>query len=245
MNNNVLQAVLLRRAINLYPKKMNNRCDYRKKTNFASIISIYHCPSEDSFNLLGGVIMKLVRHYLISDSLDDLEVFEKQLEESCITTPQIHILSLNDSEIAQHDRLNSVQSFLKKDVVHSTELGAVIGICVAVISLVIANLVGWTDTAAGWTPFIFLGILLIGFCTWEGGLIGIETPNHNFTQFTYALKHNKHILFIDINPKQEEILKQILELHPQVEFAGTGSARPNWLIVLENRIPRFFKHTFP
>ncbi len=189
--------------------------------------------------------MKLQRHYLISNNLDDLEIFEKQLESSGITTPQIHVLSLHDTEIAHHDHINYVQSFLKKDVVHSTMLGAVVGICVAITSLILANLVGWTETAAGWIPFIFLAIILLGFCAWEGGLIGMERPNHNFARFSDALKNDKHILFIDLEPSQEEILKRFVLLHPQVELAGTGSATPNWLIVLENRIPRFFKHTFP
>ena len=33
------------------------------------------------------------RHYFISDNLDDLEVFEEQLEAAGISTPQIHVLS--------------------------------------------------------------------------------------------------------------------------------------------------------
>ena len=189
--------------------------------------------------------MKLLRHYFISDSLDDLEIFEEQLEASGVTTPHIHVLSLHDTEIAHHDHINYVQSFMKKDVVHSTELGAVVGICVAALSLVVANLLGWTESAAGWTPFIFLAIILLGFCTWEGGLIGMETPNYHFERFADALKNDKHIFFIDLEPNQEDILTQVVQLHPQVEQAGTGSATPNWLIVLEDKIPRFFKHTFP
>jgi hypothetical protein len=37
--------------------------------------------------------MDLLRHYFISDSLDDLEVFEEQLEAAGVATPQIHVLS--------------------------------------------------------------------------------------------------------------------------------------------------------
>lgn len=189
--------------------------------------------------------MKLLRHYFISDNLDDLEVFEEQLEASGITTPQIHVLSLHETEIAHHDHLNYVQSFMKKDVVHSTELGAVIGICVAAMTLILANFLGWTGSAAGWIPFIFLAIMLLGFCTWEGGLIGMERPNYNFARFADALKNDKHIFFIDLEPEQEGVLNQVMELHPQVKLAGTGTAIPSWLVMLENRVPRFFKHVFP
>ncbi len=97
--------------------------------------------------------MKLLRHYFISDNLDDLEVFEEQLEASGVTTPQIHVLSRHETDVAHHDHLNYVQSFMKKDIVHSTELGALVGVSAAALSLIIANLVGWTDSPAGWVPF--------------------------------------------------------------------------------------------
>ncbi len=189
--------------------------------------------------------MKLLRHYFISDNLDDLEVFEEQLEASGITTPQIHVLSRHETDVAHHEHLNYVQSFMKRDIVHSTELGALIGVTIAALSLILADFVGWTQTPAGWIPFIFLAIAILVFCTWEGGLIGMETPNYNFARFSEALKNDKHIFFIDLEPDQEDILNRVLQLHPQVKLAGTGAATPYWLIVLENRIPRFFKHTFP
>lgn len=189
--------------------------------------------------------MRMLRHYFISESLDDLEVFEKQLEDAGITTPQIHVLSKHDGEVAHHEHLNYVQSFLKKDIIHSTELGAIIGVIVASLMLAVAYFAGWTETAAGWMPFIFLAIVLLGFCTWEGGFIGIQTPNYNFARFTEALKNDKHIFFIDLEPDQEEILTKVLPSHPQVEPAGTGTTIPHWLIVLEDRIPRFLHTTFP
>lgn len=189
--------------------------------------------------------MKLLRHYFISDNLDDLEIFEEQLEAAGVTTPQIHVLSLHDREVAHHEHLNYVQSFMKKDIVHSTELGALVGICLSAISLIVAYLAGWTESAAGWVPFIFLAIVLLGFCTWEGGLIGMHRPNYHFARFSEALKNDKHIFFIDLEPSQEAILERLQQSHPQLELAGTGSATPYWLIVLEDKIPKFFSKTFP
>ena len=67
--------------------------------------------------------MKMLRHYLISDSLDDLELFEEQLEAAGVSTPQIHCLSPSDTELDRHAHLHRVQSFMKSDVVHSTIRG--------------------------------------------------------------------------------------------------------------------------
>ena len=189
--------------------------------------------------------MRMLRHYFISDNLDDLEVFEEQLENLGITTPQIHVLSRHDEEVAHHEHLNYVQSFMKKDIVHSTELGAIIGLFVSSLLLTVAYVAGWTETAAGWVPFIFLAIVLLGFCTWEGGLFGIQRPNYHFARFADALKDDKHIFFIDLEPNQEEVLDKVLQSHPQLELAGTGAATPHWLIVLQDRVPRFFRTTFP
>ena len=58
--------------------------------------------------------MNMLRHYFISNSLDDLEVFEEQLEAAGVSTPQIHVLSRNDAEVENHHHLHAVQSFMKR-----------------------------------------------------------------------------------------------------------------------------------
>ena len=189
--------------------------------------------------------MHMLRHYFISDSLDDLELFEEQLEAGGISTPQIHVLSRHDEEVAHHEHLNYVQSFMKNDIIHSTAIGFIIGLCLAGFVLTIAKLAGWTDTPAGWMPFIFLAFILVGFSAWEGGLFGIQTPNYHFARFADALKEDKHIFFVDIEHEQEELLSKIQEKHPDLEMAGTGAATPSWMLAFQKVIPRFFKNTFP
>lgn len=176
--------------------------------------------------------MHMLRHYFVSDNLDELEQFEEHLEAAGIATPQIHVLSSDDAEVQRHAHLHAVQSFMKKDVVRSTELGALAGICAAAATLGVAYLAGWTESAAGWTPFIFLAVVLLGFLTWEGGLIGIQEPNHNFTRFEQALKEGKHVFFVDLEPGQESILETTLKRHEQLVEAGTGTSTPHWLISL-------------
>ncbi|MEH6504361.1 MAG: hypothetical protein V7682_10735 [Cycloclasticus sp.] len=189
--------------------------------------------------------MRILRHYFISDSLDDLEVFEQRLESYGINTSQTHVLSLHDKDVAEHEHLNYVQSFMKKDIVRSSEIGLLIGIGLAIFLLSVAHFADWTETAAGWVPFIFLSAILIGFCTWEGGLMGIQKPNHHFERFTEALKNDKHIFFVDLEPSQEEALDKVLPSHPQIELAGTETGTPRWLLMFQNKVPRFFRETFP
>ena len=179
--------------------------------------------------------MNMLRHYFISNSLDDLEVFEEQLEAAGVSTPQIHVLSRNDAEVEHHHHLHEVQSFMKQDIVYSTGRGAMFGLCAFVLVLFAAYFAGWTETAAGWMPFIFLAVVLLGFSTWVGGLLGIEKPNHNFVRFEQALSDGKHVFFVDLEPQQEEVMEKVLKSHPQVQLAGTGSSAPHWLIALQQK----------
>ena len=180
-------------------------------------------------------IMKMLRHYFVSNSLDDLEVLEQQLEAAGISTPQIHVLSRNDAEVEHHQHLHEVQSFMKRDIVYSTECGAVVGVCASMLVLGVAYFSGWTDSAAGWMPFIFLAVALLGFSAWMGGLVGIEKPNHNFVRFEQVLNEGKHVFFVDLEPSQEAVLEKTMKSHPQVEQAGTGSSPPYWLIALQQK----------
>ncbi|WP_027856962.1 hypothetical protein [Marinobacterium jannaschii] len=169
------------------------------------------------------------RHYYISDNLDDLESLEHELEEHGINIEQIHVLSEKNAEVEQH-HLHEVTSLMKNDAVHSGEIGAAIGVLLAAIILGLSWLFGWTDTAVGWMPFIFLAIVVIGFCTWEGGFLGIQMPNSHFQRFKRALKRGKHIFFVDVEPEQEPLLDEIAHHHPMLKDAGTGSAVPHWVV---------------
>src|SRR5690606_5155284 len=106
---------------------------------------------------------------------------ERELETSGISTEQIHVLSEQDAAL-EHHHVHSVPSVLKTDVVNSGRRGLYIGLALAILVLLVAYFSGWTDSQAGWMPFIFLALILLGFSTWEGGLFGIQTPNQYFSR---------------------------------------------------------------
>jgi len=189
--------------------------------------------------------MKMLRRYFISDDLDDLDAIEEQLESAGLSTPQIHVLTAHDAELEDHEHLHRVQSFMKKDIIHSTLIGALVGVCASALVLAVAHFAGWTNTAAGWLPFVFLAVLVLGFCTWEGGLFGIQEPNYHFARFEQAIKADKHILFVDLEPGQEAILETVLKSHPKLVPAGSESLHQHWVIEFQKRVPRFFKETWP
>ena len=179
------------------------------------------------------------RYYFISDDLDDLELVERDLEAAGVTTPQIHVLSEDDAGVETH-HLHNVEAVLKKDVVRGTELGAVVGVIGATAVILISWLTGFSESYT-WVPAIFLAIVILGFCTWEGGLIGIQEPNMNFRRFQEILRDGKHVLFVDVDPEQEPILNRVVRQHPKLEGAGEGASTPRWFVRLREKWAWFLK----
>lgn len=179
--------------------------------------------------------MELIRHYFTSGDLDDLERVEQELVSAGITTPHIHILSRSNAAVHDHPDLNPVRSMMKRDIVHSTLMGALVGWLLAILSILLALFAGWTETTAGWAPFIFFAVILLGFCTWVGGMHGLRVPNYRFERFQKSLDEGNHVLFVDLEHSQENVLEKICEKHPNLQFSGTGQSMPEWIIWLEDR----------
>ncbi len=182
----------------------------------------------------------MLRHYYVSDDLDELEVVENDLEKNGFTKPQIHVLSENDAEVDIH-HLHKVSSVLKQDVIHSTQMGALIGALAAMLLLLLVYILAWHTSPAGWLPFIFLAIIILGFCTWEGGFIGIQKPNVNFERFQNLLHKGKSVLFVDVYPSQEVALANVMKSHPKIEMSGFGESTPEWLVKAQNLIASYIK----
>lgn len=179
------------------------------------------------------------RHYYISDDLDDLEIVENDLQAAGITIPQIHVLSEDDAGVETH-HLHKVEAVLKKDVVHRTEMGAAIGFVGAVVILVVAWFSGLTE-AYTWVPAIFLAVIVLGFCTWEGGLIGIQESHVDFKRFENDLHAGRHVLFVDVDSSQEPTLARVVAEHPGLREAGEGESTPRMVVRFQDRWSRFLK----
>lgn len=184
------------------------------------------------------------RHYFISDDLDDLERIEEELESRGINKPQIHVLSKDDTAVANHRHLHSIESVFKQDVVHGTQIGAVLGVIAAALVIAIGYLSKLPETYT-WMPFYFLAIVMFGFITWSGGFYGIQTPHKDFRRFQKDLDNGKHIFIVDVDPSQEDVIQQIKTKHPHLNDAGTGSATPRWVVMGQQNFKNITTTTFP
>lgn len=166
------------------------------------------------------------RYYYISDNLPDLQSVKAELEQRGINALQIHVLSHSDAAVEQH-RLPDV-IFMKKDLVRSAVLGAVMGVLALMAVLLVAHFTGAVESHVGWAPFIFLAIVMLGFFTWEGGFRGIQEPNQRFLRFQQVLQEGKHIFFVDVRSDQEDALRAVAAAHPLIKPAGSEKSGPDW-----------------
>lgn len=184
------------------------------------------------------------RHYFISDDLDDLDRIEQELERRGVVTPQIHVLSKDDTGVEVHKHLHNISSIFRQDVAHGTIVGAILGLLAAALVIAAAYLTALPETYT-WVPFYFLAIVVFGFVTWSGGFYGIQTPHKDFRRFQKDLDNGKHIFIVDVDPSQEEIVKQLGIEHPHLIAAGTGEATPRWIVMGQKNFKDITSTTFP
>ena len=113
-----------------------------------------------------------------------------------------------------------------------------VGVIAAIAVLILAWKTGLTETYT-WIPAIFFSVIVLGFCTWEGGLIGIQEPHTDFKRFQKDLQEGKHILFVDADPEQENVLRNVVSGHPKLQDAGEGASTPRWVVTAQEKFARF------
>jgi hypothetical protein len=64
-------------------------------------------------------------------------------------------------------------------------------------------------------------------------------PNAHFRRFRKNLQEGKHVFFVDVEPEQEAVLEQVVNHHPTLKVAGTGSAAPHWIVAWLHRWHQF------
>lgn len=151
----------------------------------------------------------------LSDSLDELEKADHELEERGIPKKNIHVLSEDHAGVEQHD-LPPVNDFASRDFVHGGGIGAALGALLAAAVVFIAGESGLA-MQVGWIPFLFLAIVLFGFCTWEGGLLGGMQLNHRYRVAEDALHNGRHLLIVDVEDERESRARSLLHRHAHLQ----------------------------
>ncbi|MDZ7685761.1 MAG: hypothetical protein U5O39_12765 [Gammaproteobacteria bacterium] len=118
-------------------------------------------------------------------------------------------------------------------------MGALVGAIGAALVLAFGYYSGLTEAASGWIPFVFLAIIVVGFCTWEGGFVGFQQHNSHYERFMRALDDGKHVFFVDVLPEQEDVLESKIAEHPSLEISVVENGAPSWIFSGRKNLLRF------
>lgn len=183
------------------------------------------------------------RYYFVSDDLDGLTKVGKELKQGDVSPLQMHLLPSDDVDVGRRG-LDSVDSLFRKDILPSLLVGFGIGCGVVALLLVSAFILGVRSMEA-WFLVGFLSVIVLGFCTWEGGLFGIQVPNREFRRFTRHLQDGQHVFFVDVeDDDQQKVLDRTVARHGHLQPAGVGDGKSEWKYSLR-RGWRRFRHAAP
>lgn len=154
----------------------------------------------------------------VARDIQEIEKADHALEENGVARDRIRVLSEDNAAVRSHG-LPAVNDFEKRDFVHSGLLGTVVGFALAAGALLLAAQTGLVSQV-GWAPFLFLAVVLVGFCTWEGGLLGGMRLNQRYEMFRDALRRGAHIMIVDVEREQAAHMQALVTHHPALEPVG-------------------------
>ena len=163
------------------------------------------------------------RLYFLANTLDNVSQVSEDLHQQGIDDWHIHVLSRNEAGLYRR-HIHSTHLFQQSDIIHSGELGALIGGGIGLLSALLLEL--WIPLEPPLsTPILALiaGVFTL-FGTWSGGLAGITRENYKTTRFHDDIEKGKHLIMIDVSKQQEAVVRQyIARYHPQIAMAGEDS----------------------
>ena len=176
------------------------------------------------------------RYYYLSNSINDTDQIHQRLIKQGIIAEHIHVYGVDD-KVAQAHNFNAVLSIFKTDIVHYILRGLLIGLSLTIV--VSLGLTYFVEDVVSILPFMILfGALFTGFVSWEAGLIGLHKLNYKFVPLIKMLGKSKHLVLIDVTPKQFPSLVSTLKEYKNFEAVAVGSNFINPFEVQETLLPR-------
>ena len=163
------------------------------------------------------------QHHYLFDSLNDLQRACADLEDMGVAHRHLHVVS-NDVLSLEKRHLNPVSPFQENDMIHTGLRGFVLG-------AIAAGSVGWaiSEWLAGHELMAviagFCCLVILGFCTWVGGLIGASHDNWRLSPYHDQMEKGQSLLVVDVTPSQElEVVRLMAAIHREARHTGEVSS---------------------
>lgn len=163
--------------------------------------------------------------YLLPD-LGSSERLAGMIESSGIPHNRIHVAHKNHAE-AQKRRLNDLNFLEEFDTIHSGERGFIVGVILALlVGLSVFELLEGHPVASVIT--LFSCLIVVGFSTWLGGLIGASSDNYRLQPFHDHIEKGGSLMLIDVDARSDAELRSLVRTaFPEAKSAGSSNTVDN------------------
>ncbi|KZY62438.1 MULTISPECIES: hypothetical protein [unclassified Oleiphilus] len=158
--------------------------------------------------------------YFVADDLDEVELIQNELMEAGVEKDSISVWSGDAYGVDTH-HLKAENELLKTDAIPSMRSGLICGLILSGVALFGFLGLGLMSSEYMSAGLIFCG-LVIGFCTWEAGLLGLRRVHRDFTQLGRYVAQKKHIIHLHLGDKAEKAANKVLLKHPAITSVRMG-----------------------
>ena len=162
------------------------------------------------------------RLYYLTHDIQSAERACSELNQMGISDSHLHVLSRDEEGLKKH-HLHAATPIHELDILRYGERGFVLG---AVLSAVVITLVNAYTTwfqMFGAIAVLSMVLLIVGFMTWLGGFVGVQSENYKIRRFHNDIVAGAYLLMVDVFPRQREGVEQLMLKHTNVVNAGEDS----------------------
>jgi hypothetical protein len=167
------------------------------------------------------------QYYYLVEDIDNVEHICDDLHKVGVEDNQIHIVGGNADEIESH-HLHQAREIDETDIARFSERGALLGIILGLLFLVAAIQYQPFGIEVEGVAAAMITILIIGFCTWWGGIFGAYFINYRIAPFKRAVRGNKFLIMLDVPGNLSDIIRDMMRrTHAEAKWLGQNSTIAN------------------
>ena len=163
--------------------------------------------------------------YLLPD-LNSSERLAEIIESAGVPHNRVHIAHKDHAE-AQKRHLNDLTFLEEFDTIHSGERGFLVGAILAIlVGLSVYEFLDGHPVASVIT--LFSCLIVLGYSTWLGGLIGASSDNYRLQPFHDHLERGGSLVMVDVDIRNDaDIRSLVANAFPEARPVGSSSALDN------------------
>ena len=153
-----------------------------------------------------------------SDKLKHVQATYEDLKAHGIQDSDLHVIAKKQGKVLRRG-LNTANFWYKTNVLNGSFKGFIAGTVPGLLVATILYNMQALDGLYSTFGFVATTILLSGFGTWLGGLLGLESKNYKLRKYYSLVEEGKYLLLLDVKKEDlEAIVRSIHQHHPQLRL---------------------------